>query len=128
MDRTEFERRLQSIVVPEGTSASDLNRMVLPLREALIDMTLESLFRYRSCKEEHIDAFEKDKIYAVPADWFNDPYDTLVRYDYEGITKYVEDVLLRMWVFWGDAGVRWMVESNSEKRIIENNNVIVEDC
>lgn len=92
MDRTEFERRLRSIVVPEGTSASDLNRMVLSLREALIDMTPESLFRYRSCKEEHIDAFEKDKIYAVPADWFNDPYDTLVRYDYEGIRKYVETI------------------------------------
>ena len=96
MDRTEFERRLRSIVVPEGTSASDLNRMVLPLREALIDMTPESLFRYRSCKEEHIDAFEKDKIYAVPADWFNDPYDTLVRYDNEGIRRYVEDVLSRI--------------------------------
>ena len=92
MDRTEFEKRLRSLVVPEGTSATNLIRMVLPLRDALIDMTPGSLFRYRSCEEKHIDAFEKDKIYAVPADWFNDPYDTLVRYDFDGIKKYVEQI------------------------------------
>ena len=92
MDRCEFERRLRSFVVPEGTSASDLKVMVQPLREALICMTPQRLFRYRSCKELHIDAFEKDRIYAVPADWFNDPYDTLVRYDHVGIKKYVETI------------------------------------
>ena len=92
MDRAEFEKRLRSLVVPESTSATDLNRMVLPLREALIDMTPGSLYRYRSCEEKHIDAFEKDKIYAVPADWFNDPYDTLLRYDFVGIKKYVEQI------------------------------------
>ena len=41
----------------------------------------------------HIDAFEKDAIYAVTADSFNDPYDTMLRYDMEGIRQYVDNVM-----------------------------------
>ena len=41
----------------------------------------------------HIDAFEKDAIYAVTADSFNDPYNTLLRYDMEGIWQYVDSVM-----------------------------------
>ena len=55
-------------------------------------MMPQSLFRYRKCDEERINAFENDTIFMVPPDWFNDPYDTLVRYDFEGIKKYVDTI------------------------------------
>ena len=93
MNRTEFERRLASVFVPDGTPVSEINRMVLPIREAIFEMMPHSLFRYRSCDEKHIDAFEKDLIYMVPSEWFNDPYDTLVRFDNEGIKQYVESLV-----------------------------------
>lgn len=93
MDRDEFSRRLQSVSIPEGTPIEDIHARVLPIREAIVDMMPQSLFKYRSCIERHINAFEKDVIISVPADWFNDPYDTLVRYDYEGIIKYVETIV-----------------------------------
>ena len=92
MNRSECERRLRSVVIPEGTPVPDINRMVMPISEAIVEMMPHSLFRYRPCTEDRIDAFEKDTIFAVPADWFNDPYDTLVRYDLDGIKEYVESI------------------------------------
>ena len=85
-------------MIPEGTPAPEIEKQVLPIREALAKMMPKSLFRYRACNERHIDAFENDKIFAVPADWFNDPYDTLVRYDYNGIKKYVDYVASADWL------------------------------
>lgn len=52
-----------------------------------------SLYRYRSCNEMQIEAFRNDIIYAVTADWFNDPYDTLVRYDQEEIKRAVNSIM-----------------------------------
>lgn len=98
MNRESFAKLLDSIIIPEDTPVPDINRMMLPISEAIVEMMPHSLFRYRTCSEMQIDAFEKDLIFAVPADWFNDPYDTLVRYDYEGINKYVETVSSPEWL------------------------------
>ena len=93
MDRLEFGKLLDSVTIPEGTPAEEMAKMVLPIREAIAGMMPDSLLRYRSCVDIHIEAFEKDEIYAVTADMFNDPYDTLLRYDKEGIRQYVEWVM-----------------------------------
>lgn len=93
MDRLEFGKLIDNIVIPEGTPSDALVKAVLPIREALLEMMPKSLFRFRSCDDMHIDAFEKDAIYAVTADSFNDPYDTLLKYDMEGIRQYVERVM-----------------------------------
>ena len=90
MDRSEFGRLLDSVVISEGTSAEEMMKTVMPIREAISEMMPEQLFRFRSCDDMHIDAFERDAIYAVTADSFNDPYDTLLKYDMEGIRQYVE--------------------------------------
>ena len=90
MNRIEFGNRLSSVVIRDGTTVAEINRLVLPIREAIEEMLPQSLFRYRACTDKHIDAFENDRVFAVPADLFNDPYDTLVKYDYEGIKEYVE--------------------------------------
>lgn len=83
MDRAEFAKRLRDIVLPSGTSPEDMQKMMLPVSEAIFQMMPSSLYRYRSCDKRHIEAFKNDTIYAVTADKFNDPYDTLVRYDQE---------------------------------------------
>lgn len=93
MNREEFAKRLDGIQIQEGTDPKILYDSVLPISDALTQMMPQSLFRYRSCTEKQIDAFQKDTIYAVSADLFNDPYDTLVRYDIDGIKNYVNALL-----------------------------------
>lgn len=93
MDRSLFGKLIDSIVIPEGTPAEEIMKAVLPIREAIAEMMPKSLFRFRSSADMHIDAFEKDSIYAVTADSFNDPYDTLLRYDIDGIRQYVDRVM-----------------------------------
>ena len=93
MDRLGFGALIDSIIIPEGTPSEEIVKAVLPIREAISEMMPKSLYRFRSCDDMHIDAFEKDAIYAVMADSFNDPYDTLLKYDMEGIQQYVERVL-----------------------------------
>lgn len=93
MDRFSFGKLVDSIIIPEGTSSEEIVKAVLPLREAISEMMPESLFRFRSCDDMHINAFEMDAIYAVTADSFNDPYDTLLKYDMEGIRQYVDRVM-----------------------------------
>jgi len=93
MNRVEFSKRLEGIQIKEGTDPKILYDSVLPISDALTQMMPQSLFRYRSCTEKQIDAFQKDIIYAVSADLFNDPYDTLVRYDLDGIKDYVNALL-----------------------------------
>ena len=101
MDRSDFAQRLNSIVIPEGISEEERNKSVLPISEALVQMMPNSLFRYRPCDENNpeqlknnIEAFRDDKIYASTADKFNDPYDTLVRYDINSIKKLVSSLFL----------------------------------
>ena len=90
MNREDFDKILQEIIVPEGTSTERINEMVLPLRDAISEMLPSSLFRFRPCGDLQIEAFEKDEIFAQTADKFNDPYDTLPWFDIAGIVNWVE--------------------------------------
>lgn len=97
MDRNEFAKRLTSITVSEGVEPEVLYQSILPISEALVQMMPQSLFRYRPLDindkdvfERQIDAFKNDKVYAVTADRFNDPYDTLARYDINAIKEYIK--------------------------------------
>lgn len=93
MDRIEFGKLIDSIIIPEGTAPEKMSEMVIPIREAISKMMPESLFKFRCCIDKHIETFENDAIYAVTADLFNDPYDTLVRYDMSGIKRYMDMVM-----------------------------------
>lgn len=95
MERREFAKRLHSAIVPEGTSQEKMKTIMFPVSAAIFEMMPNSLFRYRPLDgsegdEAQVDAFKNDTIYAVTADRFNDPYDTLVRYDEESIIQYVK--------------------------------------
>lgn len=87
MDRIGFSKRLFSIIIPEGTPVEVIQTLARPISEAIVQMMPSSLFRYRSYSSDAVDAFKKDIIYAVTADKFNDPYDTLVGYDLPGIER-----------------------------------------
>ena len=93
MDREEFAKRLYFTVIPEGTAPEDIQRLTRPVLETIREMMPKRLFRYRVFEDRSVDAFENDMIYAVTADKFNDPYDTLVRYDLDGIEKWVNTVM-----------------------------------
>lgn len=93
MNREEFAKRLYSVVIPEGMAPENIQTLTHPVTEAIREMMPKSLFRFRAFEKRSLDAFEKDIIYAVTADKFNDPYDTLVRYDLEGIEKWVNTVM-----------------------------------
>ena len=85
MDKSEFEKRLQSIVIPGGTPQNELVKLLSPISEVISQMMPSSLFRFRTCNKRQIEVFEKDELYAVTADKFNDPYDPLVIFDNEFI-------------------------------------------
>lgn len=93
MTRKEFAELLNSIKVPEGCDSRTLNQNVLPISQALVEMMPEKLFRYRNCSDMSIEAFENDKVYAVTADMFNDPYDTLLRFDKEIVRQMFVSIL-----------------------------------
>ena len=93
MGREEFARRLYSVVIPEGEAPEDIQTMTRPVSEAIREMMPKRLFRYRAFNDRSVVAFQNDVIYAVTADKFNDPYDTLVRYDLEGVEKWVNTVM-----------------------------------
>lgn len=69
---------MDTVIIPDETDPKEMMKAVLPIRETIYEMMLKSLNKFRSCIDKHIDAFEKDSIYAVTADSFNDPYDTLL--------------------------------------------------
>lgn len=93
MNREEFARRLYSVVIPEGEAPEDIQTMTRPVSEAISEMMPKRLFRYRAFNDRSVVAFQNDVIYAVTADKFNDPYDTLVRYDLEGVERWVNTVM-----------------------------------
>lgn len=93
MDRLEFAKRLYNVVLPSGSSPEDMQKKMFPVSEVIFQMMPSSLYRYRSCNEMQIEAFRNDTIYAVTADKFNDPYDTLVRYDQEEIKRAVNTIM-----------------------------------
>lgn len=93
MDRTEFAAILNSIQIPEGCDVETLQRTVKPISHALVEMMPDKLFRYRNCSEMSVEAFEDDKVYALTADMFNDPYDMLLRFDIEAVKNMFNSLL-----------------------------------
>lgn len=70
-----------------------LQRTVKPISHALVEMMPDKLFRYRNCSEMSVEAFENDKVYALTADMFNDPYDMLLRFDIEAVKNMFNSLL-----------------------------------
>lgn len=93
MDRVEFAKILSTIIVKEGTPLEELEILMKPVSEAISQMMPDKLFRFRAFNEKTFDAFRSGTIYALTADKFNDPYDTLAMYDIDEIERGVNAVL-----------------------------------
>lgn len=83
IDRTEFEKVIDTLVLPETYTKEELTENFRPLYHEIKKILPEKLFRYRTCSLRNIEAFNSDYIYGVTTDLFNDPYDGLVKYNVE---------------------------------------------
>ena len=115
MDKDSFADILFSTVIPEGTPPEDIQEKIRPISEAIKQMMPSRLFRYRPYTPMAVDAFSNDIIYALTADKFNDPYDTLVGYDLEGIERGVNAAMSVETL----AGLKeWLTKGNEFPEII----------
>lgn len=76
-----FKEMLEKVSLSEKLSKEDWEILLRPMLEYVYCITPSRLFRYRPCNEMQFDAFYNDKIYAVNAKMFNDPYDCLIQYN-----------------------------------------------
>jgi len=90
MTREEFEKILSSIIIPPEVSGEELQKLLLPMNYALLEMMPERLYRYRTCNELNIEAFRDDQVWMVTADKYNDPFDTLIGYDSKYIMESID--------------------------------------
>lgn len=93
MNRHKYQEILEAIKIPDGMPQEDMLEVLKPLNIALLQMIPERLYKYRSCYDKHISAFEKDELWLSTSDLFNDPFDTLIQYDEEKIRSAFDCVL-----------------------------------
>lgn len=79
--KRKFKRYLEEVIIPETTPKEKLDELLMPIVEYAYSIMPSKLFRYRECSERQFDAFYNDRIFAVNAQMFNDPYDSLIRYN-----------------------------------------------
>lgn len=65
---------------------------IFQLLKYIQDNTPKSLFHYRKCSEQSIEAFRQNKLYFNTASNFNDPYDCLAYCDIKAVEKEIETV------------------------------------
>ena len=94
MDRIKFQKILESLKISDGMTQEKILNVLKPLNIAILEMLPKRLYKYRSCKEEHISAFEKDELWLSTSDLFNDPFDTLIQYDEDKIRSAFDCILL----------------------------------
>ena len=76
-----FKEMLEKVSIPADLFKDEWKVLLAPMLEYVYSIMPSRLFRYRSCNEMQFDAFYNDKIYAVNAHMFNDPYDCLIQYN-----------------------------------------------
>lgn len=85
--RKEFKDILESLKLPSGLASKELYGRMLPLNSALLQMAPGRLFKYRTCCDDNISAFENDQLWLSTSDRFNDPFDTLIQFDKEELIR-----------------------------------------
>lgn len=58
MDRVKYQEILESIIIPDGMSQDDMMMALRPLNIALMQLIPERVYKYRSCSDNHISAFD----------------------------------------------------------------------
>lgn len=116
MNRCEFSKILNETLIPGDVSDTQLNQVMSPIRQALLELKPNKLYRYRSVNPNNIEALKSDSVYTVTADRFNDPYDSLIQYDIDSIEKIIKATANADFM----AALRDLVKSNSLRSEIPN--------
>lgn len=82
MSTDKFESILNTLVIPQDKIKGEYFDA---LSNAILEICPSTLFRYRSCNERNIGAFDENLIYAVHPNKFNDVYDSLPCYNKEHV-------------------------------------------
>ena len=77
----EYKELIHNIVVPETLSIEEQNKLYLPLIKYLQNQIPDKLYRYRSCSERNISAFEQDQLWFSAVHTMNDDFDGLLYFD-----------------------------------------------
>lgn len=116
MNRCEFSKILNDTLIPGDVSDTQLNQVMSPIRQALLELKPNKLYRYRSVNPNNIEALKSDSVYTVTADRFNDPYNSLIQYDIDSIEKIIKATANADFM----AALRDLVKSNSLHSEIPN--------
>ncbi len=114
MDKKQYAKIIKDTIIPGSVTAQELNRIVLPIRQAIEDIKPEKLYRYRTVNDNNIDSLLSDSIYTVTASEFNDPYDSLIQYNLD----YIEKIIM------GTANIDFMVQL---RELIKSNKLNIDN-
>ena len=81
MDIKSFEILLNETVVPSDLGDEEKIRKLEPLIDCVSSIKPSSLFKYRICSENNIDAFYKDEVWVSTASNMNDGFDGRLYFD-----------------------------------------------
>lgn len=87
--RNNFEQYIMGIEIPDDMNQKDESKIISELFEYCKEITPSNLFRYRSCSDYHIEAFEKDQLWLSKPTTFNDPHDSYLFIDRKKILNQV---------------------------------------
>lgn len=74
-DRKAFSELLYTTVIPASLSKEEQERLFKKVDDSAQKLLPKSLFKYRSCSEQNINAFDKDELWFASADCMNDGFD-----------------------------------------------------
>ena len=101
--REEFWQKISAIEITKDLSLEEKTNKLTQFEGFLKPFLPNSVFKYRSCNSRNMDALARNVLYAVPASYMNDPFDSLVYVDKDFIAeslrygfsrKFVDDILL----------------------------------
>lgn len=87
MDRKSFAEQLLSISIPSNMPFEEQQKALEPLLKTAHDLLPDKLYRFRSCTELCIGAFDKDELWASTADCMNDGFDTRLFIDEKAVKE-----------------------------------------
>lgn len=80
-NRSDFEKYILGIEIPEDLSLVKEGTFVADILNFCSRITPTNLFRYRTCTDNHIEAFTNDQLFLTKPTKFNDPFDALLFID-----------------------------------------------
>lgn len=83
--REEFWQILSEIEISNDMSSDERREKLNKVAEVIRPHLPKSVFKYRACNSKNLDALARNVIYAAPASYMNDPFDSLVYVDREYI-------------------------------------------